>query len=174
MGGSWRNSLLSALLALAIPAGAANAQGGGWPAPALTTDPDPPPAGQPFQATFWRWSSSPTVGFGGTAPTIVIDGNVVRIHFDPGCGFLCPPPTIYRAWSFAMPALSAGSHTVVFGYPGADLATFQLEVGAGAGAPATAVPASAAWSLALLILLTAAIAAWRWRRSWHSPHRVRR
>ncbi|MBX3725839.1 MAG: hypothetical protein KF823_07975 [Xanthomonadales bacterium] len=171
MGRSWTAPLLSTLMALAIPAGA-SAQTGGIPAPALTTEPSPPPAGLPFQATFWRWSSVPTGGFGGNAPTIVIDGTVVRIHFDPGCGFLCPPASVYRAWPFTMPALPAGTHTVIFGTSSADVAQFQLTVGG--GVPATPVPAVASWSLALLVLLTVAIAALRRPRQRHSLNRVRR
>lgn len=165
--------VLVAALALAVPSSQPRAQGGGVPAPALTTEPSPPPAGQPFQATFSRWSSTPTVGFGGQAPTIVVDRPVVRVHFDPGCGFLCPPATVYRSWTFTMPALSAGSYTVSFGYTGATIAQFQLAVGAGAPTPSP-VPGPGLWSLALLVVLVTAVAALRLRRQRLQPSRPHR
>ena len=123
----WNHFMLAAMLLFG--ASTAFAQ-----PPVLLTQPTPVLAGQPFEATLrivdvWR------VGVE-KQPTIEIVGNTIRIPFNTLCPFLCPPTQAVREYPFQMPALPAGSYTVVFhdlvGNPApvvAEVSLFALMVG---------------------------------------------
>lgn len=126
--------------------------------PLLTITPDSPPANQEFAAVFHFYGNPNVAGFWGeTHPQYRIDGNMIIISFDPGCGFLCPPgDPEYTAHPFTMPALSAGPHIVRFAV-GLDptapvLGEFNINVGTGVAGP-TQLPVGGHWTLLLAVLV---------------------
>ena len=135
---------------------------GSVPNPTLTTTPNPPPADQEFAATFYFSANPAASGFWGEAhPPSQINGNVITIAFDEGCGFLCPPgEPEYRAFPFTMPALPAGNYVVRFA-AGLDstsnvLAEFDINVGNGVVGPvALHVGGTGSLLLAALMILLA-------------------
>lgn len=127
--------------------------------PWLSTTPNPPPADQEFPAVFHITTNPSTIGFWSERPWSVVNGNVVTILFDPGCGWLCGGgEDTYNAFPFTMPALPAGTYVVRFalGFESSStvFAEFTINVGQGAGT-STALPISesAIALLGLLILL---------------------
>lgn len=126
--------------------------------PVLLTEPASPIAGQPFAATL-RMVDRKRLGIS-QHPTIEIVGNTIRIPFNTSCPFLCPPIEILRDYGFQMPALPAGTYTVVFyehlGDPASIIAQMPLNV---SGAPlAMPVPAVDSFAVALLIMLLLVVA----------------
>ncbi len=159
-------------LSFAVPSG--DAIGQATPPPSLSTTPSPPPANQPFAAVLRIWTNPWSTGFWEGLPLqSSVNGNVVEILFDIGCGFVCPPfEPEYQNYSFTMPALPAGNYTVRFvggfGQTTPPYAQVNLTVGGGVQAPAS-LPIGGVWSVMLGGLL-ALFAATSIRR----VHRVRR
>jgi hypothetical protein len=137
--------VLAAALMPMAPAGAQPVVGA-----SLATTPDPPRAGESFTAVFSLMASPGTIGFWSNPPPVAVNGNVIEVWFDRGCGFLCPPGSVLRAFPFPMPALAAGTYDVVFGSTTSPIARFDLTVVG--GAPAAAIAAPGPGSALLLVL----------------------
>lgn len=159
-------------LALAVPTG--NAVGQATP-PSFSTNPSPPPPDQQFSAVLRIHVNPWTIGFWEELPLMSnINGNVVEILFDTGCGFLCPPfDPEYQDYPFTMPALPAGNYVVrfvgAFGQPDPPYAQFDLAVGNGAQTAAS-LPVGGAWSILLAALL--ALFSGAWIRRVHQARRT--
>jgi hypothetical protein len=121
--------------------------------PAFHATPASPAPGQPFEGTLSiYWYST---AFGVDSPPEV-SGNTITVRFDDSCGFICPGERSYHDFTFAMPALSAGSYSVHVVSGNDSIGTFPLIVGG--TAPPAAIPAPtlgiiSALALALLLLL---------------------
>lgn len=132
------------------------------------TTPNPPPADQEFAATL-RILVNPGVwgiwpGEGQVPSNIQIDGNLIRIPFDIGCGFICPPSEpAYTNFPFVMPALPIGAYVIQFvdspTPPASVYAEFNITVGYGEVAPSTALPTGGEWNALLggVLLLMACL-----------------
>ncbi len=104
----------------------------------------------------------------GNAPTITLQGNVVRVEVDHLDVIDCASPA--STYTVAIPALSQGSYTIelvarAFGNPGIEvsLETAGIVVGPAAPTAPTSIPASNAMTLAMLAAMLVA-AVWMRRR----------
>jgi hypothetical protein len=121
-------------------------------APAFHATPASPAAGQPFQGTlsiFWYGTAF------GVDSTPEVSGNTITVEFDDSCGFICPGERRYHDFTFAMPALAAGSYSVHVVSGNDSIGTFPLIVGG--TVPPAAIPAPtlgivSAAALALLLV----------------------
>ena len=139
---------------------------------AFWTTPNPPSADQEFAATLRILVNPATAGFWNNEnpPLHRIDGNIVEVVFDMGCGWLCPPGDhTFVNYPFTMPPLPAGPYVVRFvgslTSPSPVYAEFNITIGGGGPTPSTALPLGGKWNALLggVLLLMACL--WIRRRN---------
>jgi hypothetical protein len=160
-----RSSFVRACCALLLICLSAIAQA--QQAPAFITTPAYPAANVPFNATFhytWNPSALGFYAFGGS-PTV--SGNTITLHFDRGCGFICPGGNYDVYWPFRvrMPALPAGNYTVNIISLGQILGTFNIVIGANA----SEIPALGRFALLAMAALLLLVSRGRFARASAPP-----
>jgi hypothetical protein len=165
--------VIAVLLSLAVLTSSAFGQT--TPPPSFSTTLNPPPANQEFAAVLRIWTNPATIGFWDGRPVAShVNGNVVDIQFDVGCGFLCPAGTLqYQNYPFTMPALPDGHYVLRFvaGFEPNDPLYAQFDIAVGNGTlPLASLPVGGGWSVLLGGLL--ALLAGIWIRKLHRKRRT--
>ena len=123
------------------------------PPPRLETSPSPAPIA-PFHAILRMFANPLSLAFNGDTPTVA--GSVITVHFDSGCGFLCPGEMAYASFPLDMPALSRGLYTVrVIDAASPTYVYAELPLAVGIATSSIPLPASSPWAISLIILLIA-------------------
>jgi hypothetical protein len=124
------------------------------PPPRLETSPSPAPVDTPFHAILYMFANPSSLAFYGDTPTVA--GSVITVHFDSGCGFLCPGETAYASFPLDMPALAKGLYTVrVVDAVFPTYVYAELPLAVGIASSSIPLPASSPWAINLLILIIA-------------------
>lgn len=136
-------------------------------APTFVTTPAYPVANVPFDATFhytWNPAALGFYPFGG-GPTV--SGNTITLHFERGCGFICPGGNynVYWPYRVRMPALPAGNYTVNIISLNEVIGTFNIIIGAQATNEIPALSRLALLGLAALLVLASCCFRQIWRKA---------